>query len=405
MTTDTFAPLPPATPAAAEPIEEHEADAVQPMQPARDPLPEFIQHRRFGIASKVWPSRDASGALLFAVARFDQRNGDKQVLPFTCGPDSWVFKAPQPPRSLYNLDLHAARPEAPVLIVEGEKAADAAAVLFPDWVPMTWQGGSNAVNKSDCSPLRGRRVVIIPDNDVPGRKAAAAVARAAKQAGAASVGIVEVPTEWPAGWDVADALPEGVTTDTLLAMLAAAEVVAPPADVPTISDRDAELQRLALLDDVGFALERRDAAKGLGISLSDLMAAVKATRRDIRRAEREAARERITGGQPAWTESGLPPDPYGREDLFVQRSDLPLVAQEGLRRLTTRERIMYRGGLVRLVYDAQRNGLVVETLSVHALVSELHAIARPYIQRAQSDGTGACSSRATCYPTMASSLS
>jgi len=48
---------------------------------------------------------------------------------------------------------------------------------------------------------------------------------------------------------------------------------------------------------------------------------------------------------------------------------------------------MYRGGLVRLVYDAQRNGLVVETLSVHAVVSELHAIARPYIQRAQSDGT------------------
>ena len=199
MTTDTFAPLPPAAPAAAEPIQEIEADAVQPMQPARDPLPELIQHRRLGAPSKVWRYPNASGELLFAVARFDQPNGDKQVLPYTCGPDSWVFKAPQPPRALYNLDLHAARPEAPVLIVEGEKAADAAATMFPDWVPMTWQGGSNAVNKSDHSPLRGRRVVIIPDNDEPGRKAAAAMARAAKQAGAASVGIVEVPTDWPAG--------------------------------------------------------------------------------------------------------------------------------------------------------------------------------------------------------------
>jgi putative DNA primase/helicase len=387
MTTDTFAPLPPAASASPEPTQEHEADTTPPMQPARDPLPELIQHRRLGVPSKVWRYPNASGELLFAVARFDQPNGEKQVLPYTCGPEGWGFKAPPAPRPLYGLDAHAAHPEASIIIVEGEKAADAAAALFPDRVAMTWQGGSNAVNKADWTQLRDRRVVIWPDNDAPGQKAAAAVARAAKQAGATSVAIVDVPTEWPAGWDVADALPEGVTTDTLLAMLAAAEAVVPPADVPTASDRDVELQRLALLDDVGFALARRDAAKALGISLSDLMAAVKATRRDIRRAEREAARERVTEGQPAWTESGLPPDPYGREDLFVQRSDLPIVAQEGLRRLTTRERIMYRGGLVRLVYDAQRNGLVVETLSVHAVVSELHAIARPYIQRAQSDGT------------------
>jgi len=54
MTIDTFAPLPPAAPASAEPIQEHEADTTPPMQPARDPLPELIQHRRLGVPTKVW---------------------------------------------------------------------------------------------------------------------------------------------------------------------------------------------------------------------------------------------------------------------------------------------------------------------------------------------------------------
>ena len=120
MTTDTFAPLPPAAPAPAEPIQELETDAMSPMQPARDPLPELIQHRRLGVPSKVWRYPNASGELLFAVARFDMPNGEKQVLQYTCGPNSWVFKAPEPPRPFYGLDAHAARPEAPVLIVEGE---------------------------------------------------------------------------------------------------------------------------------------------------------------------------------------------------------------------------------------------------------------------------------------------
>jgi hypothetical protein len=70
MTTDTFAPLPPAAPAPAEAIQEHEADAAQLLQPARDPLPELIQHRRLGVPSKVWRYPNASGELLFAVARF-----------------------------------------------------------------------------------------------------------------------------------------------------------------------------------------------------------------------------------------------------------------------------------------------------------------------------------------------
>ena len=394
MTDDPFAPLPPAS-ESREPATTADAPAVAPMVPAGLPLPEVIEHRRHGTASRVWRYPNAEGALLYAVLRFDTPNGKKEVLPFTCGAEGWEFRAPPAPRPIYNLPGLAARPDVPVLVVEGEKAANAAAALFPDFVVATWQGGCNATGKADWSPLRGRRVIVWPDNDLPGRKAATAVKRAAEKAGAASVGVVAVPESWPEGWDLADPLPEGVTIETLAAMLADASAPAPAGEMAPPAERDAELHRLAGLDDVAFALERRDAAKRLGISLADLMAAVKATRRELRRAEREATRrEKADAGAPAWSDSGLPPDPYGREDLFVRRSDYTHTAAEGLQLLKNRDRVMYRGGLIRLIHDTQRNGLVVEPLTVHALVAELHAVARPYIMRARGDGTIAADIRA-----------
>jgi hypothetical protein len=110
-----------------------------------------------------------------------------------------------------------------VLVVEGEKATDAAATIFPNCVAMTWPGGAMAVGKADWTPLRGRRVIIWPDNDAPGRKAASEVAKAARAVGAASVSVVPVPHDWPDGWDLADPLPEGATADTLRALVAEAE--------------------------------------------------------------------------------------------------------------------------------------------------------------------------------------
>jgi uncharacterized protein (DUF927 family) len=127
---------------------------------------------------------------------------------------------------MFGLDVLAARAGAPVLIVEGEKAASAAAAMFPDHVPMTWSGGAAAAAQADWRPLAGRRVILWPDADDPGRRAAAEVAKRARAAGAASVGIVSVPTTWPTAWDLADPLPEGTTLDTLRAMLDAAEAEA-----------------------------------------------------------------------------------------------------------------------------------------------------------------------------------
>ena len=67
---------------------------------------------------------------------------------FPDGRLQWQFKAPPAPRPLLGL-LDLAAKAGPVLIVEGEKARDAAALLFPENPLITWQGGAQAVAKAD----------------------------------------------------------------------------------------------------------------------------------------------------------------------------------------------------------------------------------------------------------------
>ncbi len=187
-----------------------DGDAVIPVPPEAPTPPD--RHPVKGPWSARWAYRDANGALLGYVVRIEKEGG-KDILPLTCrregGALKWRWKGFPDPRPLYGLDQLAKRPEAPVLVVEGEKTADAATALFPGFAVITWSGGSNATGKSDWSPLAGREVVIFPDADAPGRKAADDVARRVNAAGAESVAVVGVPTFLPEGWDLANAWPVG----------------------------------------------------------------------------------------------------------------------------------------------------------------------------------------------------
>jgi DNA primase len=123
------------------------------------------------------------------------------------------------PRPLYNADQLATRPNSPVLVVEGEKAADVAARLFPDHVATTSSAGANAAHKADFAPLKGREVVIWPDADQVGAKYASVVAKLALAAGATQVRIVELPDGLPEGWDLADPFPAEWSADQPLSVV------------------------------------------------------------------------------------------------------------------------------------------------------------------------------------------
>jgi putative DNA primase/helicase len=80
----------------------------------------------------------------------------------------WHWKAVPAPRPLYGLDQIAAKPDAPIVLCEGD--VDAAARVFLNAVVTTSPDGAGAASKADWRPLAGRRVMIWPDADEPGAK-------------------------------------------------------------------------------------------------------------------------------------------------------------------------------------------------------------------------------------------
>ncbi len=209
-------------------------ESWEPITPVPDDAPEPSAHYKMGTPSQVWVYRDALNRILCYVCRFDLPEGGKQILPLTfClgsdGKREWRWKGLQTPRPLYNLDKLASNPEAGVIFTEGEKAAEAAAILFPDFVATTSLNGAKSAGKSDFSALEGRDVTIWPDHDAEGQLFAEAVLLELQKVGVASVQILRVPfthhprmnndgkPELEAGfvapekWDAADALADGWT--------------------------------------------------------------------------------------------------------------------------------------------------------------------------------------------------
>lgn len=177
--------------------------------------------RTLGEPSATWLYRTADGQPAFVVCRWDVEAANGAVRPKTYAPliwardkrgkEAWRWQGPAVPRMLYNLDqIAVAPPDVPVLLVEGEKAADAADAYLPEgWVASTWPSGSTAAPKADFSPLRDRDVIFWPDNDKAGRAVTdlltATLERAGHRGGFAAV---PVPSALPPKWDLADDLPE-----------------------------------------------------------------------------------------------------------------------------------------------------------------------------------------------------
>src|SRR3954453_13569406 len=140
---DLYAPLDDADFDAAPTSKDTPTSAWGPMLPVPADAPRAIPSHRLGKSAARWPYHDANGNLLGLVVRFDNQDGSKDVLPLTycrnveTGEAAWRWLAFPKPRPLYGLDRLATNPAAPVLIVEGEKAADAAAKRFLDHVVVT----------------------------------------------------------------------------------------------------------------------------------------------------------------------------------------------------------------------------------------------------------------------------
>lgn len=184
------------TPAPApKPTEAPHGVCVMPV-PADAPQPP-AGHPRHGKPAKRWAYLDAGGAVNFYHCRFELKGERKQFSPLTLwrkpsGKLEWLWKAPPLPRPIAGLDRLAAHRDAPVIVIEGEKAMDAVFNLLPAFLPTCWQGGAGAVDKADWSPLHGRRVILWPDADDIGGTCMEKLAAILAKVGAASVRVVNL---------------------------------------------------------------------------------------------------------------------------------------------------------------------------------------------------------------------
>ncbi|WP_193452845.1 DUF927 domain-containing protein [Pseudomonas nitroreducens] len=246
----------PAEPARAKPPE---WTPVQPV-PADAMQKVPTKHRQHGTPSAVWVYKDQQGQPLMVLYRFDLAPDEggarrKVFAPLTwCtdqgGARQWRWQGLGEPRPLLHLEQLAGRTDAPVVLCEGEKAADAAAVLLPGYVSTCWPNGTNSWKKADFSPLAGRHVLCWPDNDTPGLSCMKALAEHLRQLGAASVRTVAMAAlsqrprldagvatftqggEWAEGDDAADAIAKGWTAAHLAALESTGELFTPATAAP-----------------------------------------------------------------------------------------------------------------------------------------------------------------------------
>jgi hypothetical protein len=190
--------------------------------------------RQNGKCSKHWTYHDAAGEPVGLVVRWDLPDGKKDIRPVARHTTGWRIGAMPDPRPLYALP--SVTKTNRVIVCEGEKCADA--VRGIGFTATTCAGGSQAASKTDWTPLAGKEVWILPDNDPPGRKYAEAVAAILYKLNLPAVVKIIVLPDLPEKGDIVDwveahgdaAKPAGMRHE----LEALAEAVAPTEAPPNV---------------------------------------------------------------------------------------------------------------------------------------------------------------------------
>ncbi|MXS81559.1 VapE domain-containing protein [Nitrosomonas oligotropha] len=236
---------------------EHAKTPWVPIMPVPDdaPVPPVAHYVR-GRPDAVYIYQSSDARVNGFVYRFVTSDGGKETLPVSfCrnrddGKQEWRWMGFPEPRPLYGLDILALYPDLPVLLVEGEKCADAGhAVLHDTYVTVTWPGGTKAVKKVDWSPLAGRKIFawadcdaqrrkltghekstgvdpdsvpLLPESDQPGMRAMREIHKILLEINPdVDFRFVDIPKpgDKPGGWDIADAIQDGMDWGDLVAFI------------------------------------------------------------------------------------------------------------------------------------------------------------------------------------------
>ena len=156
--------------------------------------------RSKGPPTAMWTYLNAMAEEIAVVVRWDLPDGKKEFRPVSREADGWRITGMPEPRPLYRLpDLAGAHR---IYVCEGEKAADAVRLL--GLVATTSAHGCESPGKTDWSPLAGKEVIILPDNDKAGHGYAEAVTKLLSEYSPSPIiKLVELP-DLPEKGDAAD---------------------------------------------------------------------------------------------------------------------------------------------------------------------------------------------------------
>jgi 5S rRNA maturation endonuclease (ribonuclease M5) len=165
----------------------------------------------------IYTYHDAQGRVVFEKLRYEPKRF-VQRHPISEG--RYEYKLDGVEKPLYRLPELLTANE--ILVCEGEKDCDNVLAAFPERATdniriaaTTNFGGAGKWSEEDSRYFAGKRVVILPDNDEPGRRHAEIVARSVQKF-AVGVKVVHLPG-LPEKGDVSDWLADGHTTHELIA--------------------------------------------------------------------------------------------------------------------------------------------------------------------------------------------
>ena len=153
-----------------------------------------------------WDYLDIHGNKIITVTRLIDENGKKTYRPFNHLARS--IGLPKENRPLYNLIGIHNKPNDTIIIVEGEKCAQA--LIDQGYVATTICSGGNmgAASKTDWRAIENRNVLIWADNDEAGKKYADSLYHFLIDK-TNSIGLVALPDGIGDKWDAYDAIQDG----------------------------------------------------------------------------------------------------------------------------------------------------------------------------------------------------
>lgn len=219
--------------------------------------------------------QDEGGQPYLRVRKYRDEDGKKQYPQARWDGQQWVKGKPEGAKLPYRLpQLIAAPLTTPIYFCEGEKDANSLAKIALTATTMS-EGASAKWDQTATKYFKDRHVVVLPDADKPGRKHAQKVAKALDGI-AASVRVIDLFPDRDDGSDVTDWLADDTAGSRLAKQAKEAPIWEPGSDSNDSGDEAAVVDdkqlvtELAALPKLQYAKRRKEAAKKLGISVSEL---------------------------------------------------------------------------------------------------------------------------------------